>query len=966
MNKKIALSLFLLANNQNLFSQANEINNDNKLLVLNKENNNYSNEQNEEEKDSTAFLHALNEEFSPEELLEFKKTSLEERLKKIPQGKESDVLKSIEFMKYARYTLLDIKYNVHPVELISKADLDGLQMNDFRENISSTIAELQIKKLVKNSIRTIKNTINQEIDNNNKSIKVESIKNALLKKEYIEQKEKFDDVIALFNNLEKMKTIKEKQWFDLFAMKDIGLELVDKNIVDEIPIIKDNSKKKDLLCLVDITKIVKSNIFQELSVPKVSSLSDSAFFENLEKIQKMAYELAMYKDFIAQQQIQGKEFLKFLSSMSIDQQQERENLKKISSEDELATKVTALKYSGNHTQNLEKTLHAWLKRNKKANAEQINKLADFGTICLNDIKRKYDEDDSPINFNYFLDVITLYLHEKEGAIIQSKSFNKFKSEYNKSNIVSSFKTIDSVIQFIDETLYNPGFITISKDGIGVNSKYLSAMQSKIIQWEEIKDKFIEINNKKGFANYINLIKIKQDNIKDKYLMQSIFSNKISFMVLSENIRDFAGKFIKKELPEDKEVKIDPNIDRILFYDFEILPRNFIKFNTKGSVLDIASIITGINGHSGAGKSLIAKNFIININLARVFGKVPSAKMHIPPNLDLKKMATILIRNQGEIPGKLSNHQTNSLVFERLMDYLTRRNYYSIVVCDEILSGTNSASAERMIKDNTAIKKMIASGNLSIFCIEHNKDTRERVTLRDLNLNFVFEDVASKEIIDENTYKKEYLLESDNPQLFNAFLDKKFFGPKNSDKSNIMVYFEIDKKNQLLKKITKEEYDKIYKRNPQNVILYSYTPLLNNLQNNNDRSGNITYDKENEKLIFNQPTMLFQSNSKNYYSVFHVKPVYKEDEIIYEVPSTLKFYETSSLIKKNSDIVFINKYEDQSLEDMPPSLLHSEDRNMLGVANEKIDKEHQEAHKRYIETIAIETQEKFLNLQFNHE
>jgi hypothetical protein len=955
MKKKIVLSILLLLNRKNLLPEINQVNDDNKILLLSKENRSDYNEINDDQKDNEAFLDALSKEFTPEELLQLKETSLQEQLNKISKNKDSEVLKSILLMKYARYALLDIKYNVHPVDLMQKNDLDQLQMQNFREHTSSVRAIKKMKSIVKPSIKKIKNIINEIVDKNTPK-KKDSIKDPVLKKEFENEKDKLDNLLGLFNNLEKINHIVEKNWFDLFAMKDIGLELVEKDVIDSIPLIAKNQQQKDLLQLVDVSKIIKSNVFQELSVPAVSSLDYNAFFDTLEKVYQMAEEIVLYQDFIKKQQISGKLFLKFLAGLAQEQGREREHLSQLSLDSELAQKVQSLKSAGLHARDLEKSLQLWLKRHKKATQEQINKQADFGTISFHDISKNYDEDqDANIKFDYFLDVISLYLHESGDSIIASKAFNNFKSGSDKNTIIAKLKnkpsdnlTIDTIINFIDKALYNAQFITVSKNDIVVNNKYLNAMKSHIMQWEDIKNKFVEINNKKGFGSYIKLLQAGIATVQDKYLLQSVFNTQISSMILSENIRDFAAKFIKKELPEEGKIIINPEVSKIRLTDVEILPRKFIQFNTKNSSLEAKEDITGVNGTPGAGKSLIAKNFIINVNLARVFGKIPSAKMEISPELDLKKLAIVLIRNQGEIPGELSNHQTNALVFQRLMEYLERRNYYSIVFGDEILSGTNPTSAERMINKNQAIKQLISSGKLSLWTIEHNEETRNRITTRDLCLNFDLKNIKSGKFINEETYKKEYLFESENQELFNAFLDKKFFGPKNPDQSNMQVYFEIDKRNETLKKITKEEYDKINKRNPQNTTSYTYTPLLNNLQNNNDRSGNVTYDKSTEKLIFNQPTILFTSNNKKYIAVLNIKPIYKDNEIIYEIPNTLKFHEDTSLIKENSSLVIIDKYEGQSYEDMPAYLLLSKDGNLQDVANEKIEEQHARSIFRYLE------------------
>lgn len=985
MSKKIALTILLLLNRKDLLSRNNQNNNENNIFDFvknNKEDNqNKKHNQNEildstqinnnddglnkEEKDSSAFLEALSKEFTPEELATIKEMPLHERLKKIPNSKEANVLRAIESMKEVRYIVVDLKHNVHPVKIITKPQLDSLEMNNFRENTSSVKAEKQIKELSKQWIKRTKNILSEIIEINNKEIDINGIKNPLLKKSFLEEKEKLDNAFALFNGFEKMHQIGEKEWFDLFALKDIGLELVEKDIVDSIPSIKNNKRIKKLLSLTDIPKIIKNNVFQGSSITFSGSLKDNDCFDYLEKIYNLALEFLHYDNYVKQKQISIKGLLKYLKEVESRENQEQNNIKHFSLDNEVAKSVLKLKFSGHNSKDLEKSLLLWLTNNNKATKEQLNKLDDVGTINYNSIVSSLDKNDSNIPFKYFLDVISLYLYESGDNSIESKDFIKFKNENNKNTNLSVFKNIDEMIRYIDQSIYNPRFITVSKKEIGVNSKYLDALRMKIVQWEEIKNKLFEMNSKKEFSHYIDFVKLGVENIKDRYLLQALFNNNNSSLLLGEYIRNFAGQFIKKELPASSEVIINPKVEKVLFTDLEILPRNFQQFNREGSSMEARKEITGINGNPGSGKSLLAKNFIINFNLARVFGKVPSAKMQISPDIDLKKTSVALIRNQGEIPGELSNHQTNSLVFLRLMEYLESRQDHAIIFCDEILSGTNPSSAERMINKNPAIKDLLYTGKLSLWSIEHNEETRNNITTRDLCLNFDLRDIRNaknQNIINALSYKKEYLFEADHPELFSAFLDKKFFGRSNPDQSNITLYFEIDKNSDTLKTINKEEYDKIIKRTPHNAVLYTYTPLLNNLQNHHDRSGNVTYDDREKKLIFNQPTMLFTSNNKKYMAILNIKPEYKDGEIIYNVTSDLKFYDINFLIKKNSNIITIDKHQDQSYENMEAHLLLSKDSNLQDVTNEKIEEEHSKRINMYLEKKAREAEIKYANLE----
>ncbi len=338
-------------------------------------------------------------------------------------------------------------------------------------------------------------------------------------------------------------------------------------------------------------------------------------------------------------------------------------------------------------------------------------------------------------------------------------------------------------------------------------------------------------------------------------------------------------------------------------------------------------------------------------MAKVFGGTQKGiSIEISPKYQLSDINFTIINNTGEL-STLSNYQTSKLKLNSVFEAFKKYGKYSIIILDEMLSGTGPIAGEDLIKKNVYLKQLLENNQLSLLLIEHNEETRERICKKHIILNYRIKDDKSEFTCGEVLCKKAELLEQDNPELFNAFLEGKFFGLHDQDKSNQIEYFEINKKTMKLRKITELEYKSIIKRIPDGAFSYSYTVRLNSMQNPRDRFGNCTFiqDSEgNKKIVFNSPVHKFTIDNKEYYVTLNILNVsYRGKEIVFNFAPECKFSEVSSLSKNNSRIILETKSPDDSYDCLPTYTVLAKDPTYLILEEAIVGPDHAAAIERYL-------------------
>ena len=266
MNKKKLLYIILLLSKNNI-DLANPNNPTPGLTHIEEQKSSTENskevlEANDEERIEEELLKTI---FTLEELNQFK-IPLKDRLNEIEKNnyinnkkknnkeiKKNEVLQATQIINQARYTIEKFSNNITFVDIISKQELNNLPIKDYR-NIGDNFKAKEIVndytgKWISNIIDIINDTITD--------LDTKSIEDKDIIKKYTDAKNKLEETISKFTYFKSNNNITDKHWFDLRSTKDIGLDLLDNDLLEKIDI-KEN-ENKGLFKLVDIQKIIQNN-----------------------------------------------------------------------------------------------------------------------------------------------------------------------------------------------------------------------------------------------------------------------------------------------------------------------------------------------------------------------------------------------------------------------------------------------------------------------------------------------------------------------------------------------------------------------------------------------------------------------------------------------------------------------------------------------------------------------------------
>ncbi len=880
--------------------------------------------------------------------------SFEEKLNKIEQTKDSHSKQALRFITKANEAseiLKEIQHNTHPFNVVTPGEIEELPTINFRTRISTIAACNKLEtfsgNFINNSISIIQALLKEK-----EEIDIEKIKDAKIKKDITESINKLEEACNQFSVLEKQKEIKEKNWVELFFITNIGAhpemtglhpeDLLEKINPEEISSTdtKDYKQKLKLLSLCNLDTIITSNIFKEekIDFSKINKKDIDSFFKILGRFDSIAKEISLYKLYIAQAKISIKDFFKFLNTEK--QNDNNEASINISEKDApINNKIYTEKASQNKSNDIINALTLTLTCSGTVKKQEINKQAEMGQISYEDILYLINKHNlkHKVNVSNLFEYIQLFLINSEGNGITDKSFIQFKTQ--KQNVPEEFSNIDEMFKFIHKNIFKSKFIFLTKNGFSINQKYYEMMKPKILEYSSITNDLTRLNNPDN--NFQSLLKFMQLSMapesKEKYIINTLYYEYISH-ILSEDMRNFAGKVIAKGIPNEYAIKENPEVDVFRISEYSLLPLKSSQF-TSCCKFEFTPTITGIRGESGFGKSLLAKTICISIGLAKVFGKNPFAKMEISPGLNFNELIIGILKNQGELSGKLSNHETNKLSFDRLMTYIAEnKDIKACIFLDEMVAGTGPHSAESMIKHRWSIKELLHQERMSLFMIEHNENTLKQICDQILNLDFNLKGIGPNKnnpIIDEKLLKQEIIKRDDNPEVFDQIIDREII-------KTIKSYYSINISKMALMEITPEEYEKMKKRNPDNVYALTYTTNLNSISNSNDSSGNMTYSPNDATIHFAKPIIEFTLNGNQYFAIVEIKPILKNDGFTIETAKVVQIYNSAQLLLLNAAI---------SLEKNDPSKSSGLDKNqtLLKTKNDIL--------KRKVQNLLNERQDK---------
>lgn len=872
--------------------------------------------------------------FTSDEIEEFKK-SLQDRLKIIDSNKdkkhnneEIKLLKTIEYIKETRLALFELKHNAHVVNIINIDEINTLPLKNFRTRLTSNASQRAIKFYQGHWLSIIASLVEEKIQCSQEEIKL--VKNNSIKDKYLTEYEKLASSISEFIEFDTTEKINEKNWFDLWSWKNIDRGDLSNALLDNLICSKEEKK---FLSLTDIDKVMTNKIFRGTQVKNENIINKNAIFKNIKAIHDMANDLALYEEYIKDKQFSIKEFIKFLEKEKVNESKDVDYLNKLDNQS-LINKIASFKIGMNGVAEISKQFGTFLIQTKKGLKMDINLQNEMGVTSLNEIQRDIRKKklDYIIDINNFYNMILLFHIQKKDNDIEGKAFKSFKND-RKNQPKKKFLTIDKQLSFIEKSLFKMKFIVVEKSKLSINPSYLNMIRPKIEQYNAIKQNLIQCNTGGLFNRFLNLMHNRfLSDISEGYFVQAVIisdGNEIFPNMISEDIRNFAGKFIKNNLPQKYDVKINPDVEKIKLNNYKILPLEFDQFDTKDSPIILENNTSSLTAESGSGKSLLARSIIAGLMTAKVFNNVPFMELEISPHLNLQDLLVGMIQNQGE-KNKLSNYETNSDMIRKLMKFIHSQKKPAIMFFDETLSGTTSRSGANMINKNQEIKDLFHEGLLTLVPIEHSEETRMLISDQEIFLLPSLVSIGKKKPnINQELYEKSFLFKTENPEVFEQIL-KGAIALKQAN-----LYFEVDQTNQKLRLIDEPTYTQLHDHSAGSVTKCTYIPQLNNTQNINDRSGNITYDVSDKKLIFNRMTHLFDYDGNYYMAIIGIKPQYgKNGEIVYEIEKTIDFYDRNHLILKNDKIITVKKKVNQSYEALPPFLLISKDSKLNQVLTEK--------------------------------
>lgn len=902
------------------------------------------------------FQEDLKKNLTEEEILLLKNNNLNDLLvninnKKLP--KEKEILEKLNILKLFNFSnIKEIEYFVNPIFFINPDQLSNLKFADFKENITNAFALNQINDLSESLMNDIiscgeeyQKAILSSYDKSNKG-------------DY-----KFFDYSTV-SKLKKMNKIEELDVFRLGTTFKLNFNNAEPMVLDNT-IFKNEEKK--ILESTDISKGWRNLIFSKKKIIKNKNINMDNYFKASSNIDKLALNLYRYERFLNENSFDATNFLKFLKSEEIKEAKELKLYNNI--EDISLNKAFKDSQVGFSMAKDAHNMFIQILLSSGNKIENINKQHPMGVLSLSELREKAKNYNLLKKFNFKNLEVLLYrfMIGDEKNKINGTEYNNFLKK-NSCKLPAYMGKIDEQLLYIHRKLYNPDFIELKSNKLEVNTKYANMMAPLIQQYNEIQNVMFQNNIDSPLAKNLQILNYYYDILPEEgYIINSVKSNKCVPIMLAEITRDIGQKLIFDNIKE-KKVTINEKIKEIKASNIKILIPDFNQYEGDISFEFGVESNFGINGKGASGKTQWVMSLFTEAMLATYFGYTAAAKVDINESYknNPEQRLFFILKNTGdteisskmykqlsnkysneyegmEIERRKSGSQTNYLTILRLAQFVIDANKKKdkdasdikvTALLDETTSTVGPDSVKCIVTDIPEVKQAIAEGKMEILVIDHNSSSRRVLTSQELTLNFKLASM-NKDInlpaINDNLFKKELIDREKNEKAYDHILESKFFGSNSNEINSKTFYFEINEKDQSLKLINLANYNRIKSNFPGKVTSYTYIPRLNNINNEEDKTGNITLNYYDQLLSFDPQAFSFiigQSNKKCL-AIIKIIPNIQEDKskdvvIDYNIPNKIYFYDETSLIKMNDTITIKSVSEakqDYSLiENKQPEML----------------------------------------------